>query len=114
MWSLTTRKYLALVKVYEDDQYRQDLRSAMIRLDLRNIHCVGDKHPDAWTLEEVLPRSSAHQPLSDSDARIARWLASRPEPTPERRAWYETFKVRAAMAMAAKKWDGPEVWPLPS
>jgi hypothetical protein len=113
LWSLTHRKYRALVKVFEAEQYRLDLRSALIRLDLRNIWGVGDRHPDPWELEEILAAPGGQRKYRGSEKYIEEWLASRPEPTPGRIAEWQALQVKSAIAVAQRRWDGPEVFPLP-
>jgi len=99
LWNLTGCKYNALVSVWEDEQYRQDLRSALIRLDLRNAWFVGESHPEPWQLDELLtPRLAREESGGNS---------------PEREIWFQQLKIKSAMAVKAGTWGGEEVYPLP-
>lgn len=105
LWSLTTRKYNALVRVWEDARYREDVRSALIRLDLRNAWCTSEKnHPDGWQLDEILPpRGGKREDTNQGNS-------------PEAWAWYQSLKMKFNMAIATggKSWNEPDMFPLPS
>jgi hypothetical protein len=105
------------MRIWQDEQYRLDMRSALIRLDLRNIWAVGENHPEPWQIEDVLTPPGHWKVASDSSAatRLARWLASRPEATPERQALAQSQAFSFALALkAGPSVLGPEVYPLPS
>jgi len=110
-------QYNALVRVWEDDQYRLDLRSALIRLDIRNAWCVGDHHPEPWQLEDVLPPRTGKAVGKAISSEWEQFLATRPDPTPAQRAAFQAFQVKCSIAMATKKWEWgtqQEVFPLPN
>ena len=100
------RKYNALVKIYADEQYRLDLRSALIRLDMRNMWGVGDSHPNAWELDELLPPRGGRKSSGDGIELSGN--------SPEAEAWFAAFRIKCSIAMAEKKWPGPEMYPMPS
>lgn len=113
LWGLTRRKLNALVKVYQDEQYRLDLRSALIRLDMRNMWGVGKGHPDPWQLDEVLPRHGVA--VSESGSIESIWRRIRPEATDAQRMQFQAMKIKFSMAEKMGLGVlGEEVWPLPS
>lgn len=76
---------------------------ARLQLDFRNAWFVSEKHhPEAWQLDEILPPRGGQQQEANQGN------------SPEGWAWYQSIKMKFNMAIATGKWDGPDIFPLPS
>lgn len=91
--------------MWEDSQYRQDLRAALLQLDFRNAWFVSkEHHPDAWQLDEILtPRGGKKEEANQGNS-------------PEAWAWYQSLKMKCNMAIATngQSWNEPDMFPMPS